>query len=263
MDSFEVEAKRTWFTLREIIGNAIHGGNLWTPATVTINQDLVRVATSRGSLELRPRRLVWTAPDSFRVTGLSREMAFCRSSLRFKTPEQASRAASIIRGSSHVQEEPLVPVKEFPVQVRLLVTGRYVILQLYVLFWRMFVGLFIFVVALDIFRTFGLVIGAIVFVTYVGGPAWAMFVKAKRKTQGWLRFQGRSIVVRTSTDWTPIIPKIIEWKSAQVIVLSGRGTKYELTFLSAQDLTQSVIRIRTVFPQAQEILAETYEQDLR
>jgi len=159
-----------------------------------------------------------------------------------------------------VLEEPWVPVEEVPVQIRLLLTARYVILQIYVLFWRLVVGLF-FLVVLRAFGSFGLVVGMVLFLGYVGFPVWALFVRARRRTQGWLRFQGRSIVVRTLADWILVDPKVIEWKRSQVIVLRGRGTKYELSFPTTESLTRAVARIRTAYPGVQETLAGTYRQD--
>src|SRR5213083_646250 len=137
LDSFEAESKRSRFTIREVLSAATHGGRLWTPASVVLGENRVCVLTSEGSLELRPRRLVWTEPNSFRVTGLSTGLTFRRSYLRFKSPEEASRAASIIKQNSTVLEEPWVPVEEFPVQFRLLFSATYVILQIYALFWRL------------------------------------------------------------------------------------------------------------------------------
>src|SRR5205809_6817637 len=261
LDSFEAESKRSGFTIREVLSTATDGGRLWSPTSVVLGENRVRVLTSEGSLELRPRRLVWTEPNSFRVTGLSRRLAFRRSYLRFKSPEEASRAASIIKQNSTVLEEPWVPVEEFPVQVRLLLTARYVILQIYVLFWRLVAGLF-FLFVLIPFGSFGLVVGMVLFLGYVGFPVWAMFVRARRRTQGWLRFQGRSIFARTLADWILVDPKVIEWKSSQVIVLRGRGTKYELSFLTTETLTRAVRRIRTAYPGVQETLAENYKRDV-
>ncbi len=261
LDSFEAESKRSRFTIRETLSATIRGGRLWTPASVVLGENRIQVLTSEGSLELRPRRLVWTEPNSFRITGLSRRLAFRRSYLRFKSPEEASQAASIIKQNSSVLEEPWVPVEEFPVQVRLMITARYVVLLAYVAFWNVLVGLFLLLV-LGALGTFGLVAGVVALMGYSGFPLWIAIARTRRKTHGWLRIQGRSVVVR-SLDWIPVFPKLIEWKSPQVIVLSGRGTKYELTFPTTESLTRAVTRIRTAYPGIQEILAETYKQDSR
>jgi len=85
-------------------------------------------------------------------------------------------------------------------------------------------------------------------------------VRARRTTQGWIRFEAGKIVVRTTIDWTRVVPKLIEWKDAKVIILEGTGTKHELSFPTTQDLTQAVRGIRTAFPQVQEILSKTYER---
>ena len=259
LDSFEAESKRSRFTIREVLSAATHGGRLWTSASVVLGENRVRVLTSEGSLELRPRRLVWTEPNSFRVTGLSRGLAFRRSYLRFKTPEEASLAASIIKRSSSVLEEPLVPVEEFPVEFRLLLSAKYVIALVYVLFVSLAVGLFL-LRALGALGNIGFVVGTVVLIVYAGLPLWAMLVKARRTTQGWIRIQGKSITVR-SLDWIPVYPETIEWKSPQVIVLRGHGIRYELSFLTAESLTRAITRIRTAYPGVQENLAETYKQN--
>lgn len=217
----------------------------------------MRIFTSEGAVDIRPLRLRWIASNSFVVAGVGKDAKIRRSYLRFKTPEEASRASTIIKQNPAILEEPLVPVEEFPVQVRLLMTGRYAILQFYVLFWRFVVGLFI-VLVFEFFGVFGLGIGILLAAAYAGIPIWTAFVKARRATQGWIRVQGRSIVVRTSLDWTPMFPKVIEWRSPTIIVLRGR-TKYELSFPTAQDLTQAVTKIRTAFPQVQEVLSKAYQ----
>ena len=261
LDSFEAESKRSWFTIRETLTAAVGGGRLWVPASVVLGENQLQVLINEGSLELRPRRLVWTEPNSFRVTGLSRGLAFRRSYLRFKTPEEASLAASIIKRSSSVLEEPLVPVEEFPVEFRLLLSAKYVIALVYVLFVSLAVGLFL-LRALGALGNIGFVVGTVVLIVYAGLPLWAMLVKARRTTQGWIRIQGKSITVR-SLDWIPVYPETIEWKSPQVIVLRGHGISYELSFLTAESLARAVAKIRTAYPGVQETLAETYRQDSR
>ena len=258
LDSFEAESKRSWFTIRETLTAAVGGGRLWVPASVVLGENQLQVLTNEGSLELRPRRLVWTEPNSFRVTGLSRGLAFRRSYLRFKSPEEASRAASIIKQNS-VLEVPWVPVEEFPVEFRLLLSAKYVIALVYVLFVSLAVGLFL-LRALGALGNIGFVVGTVVLIVYAGLPLWAMLVKARRTTQGWIRIQGKSITVR-SLDWIPVYPETIEWKSPQVIVLRGHGISYELSFLTAESLTRAVTRIRTAYPGVQENLAETYKQN--
>jgi len=190
---------------------------------------------------------------------LSKGPAFRRSHLRFKSPEDASQAATIIKRISSVFEEPLVPVEEFAIMLRLMFTSRYGIFLLYAMFVNLLVGFFLFYV-LSALGSFGLIVGGFALIVYVVFPIWTAIVRLRRRTQGSLRIQGRSIVVR-GLDWIPIFRTAIEWKSSRVIVLAGRGVKHELTFQTVQDLTQAVTRIRTNFPQIQETLSPTYKQD--
>ncbi len=129
----------------------------------------------------------------------------------------------------------------------------------YVLFVSLGVGLFL-LLALGALGNIGLVVGTVVLIVYVGLPFWAMLIKARRRVEGWIRFQGKSITVR-SRDWIPVYPETIEWKSPQVIVLRGHGIGYELSFLTAETLTRAVARIRTAHPGVRETLAETYKQE--
>jgi len=134
-----------------------------------------------------------------------------------------------------------------------------VVALVYILFVSLAVGLFL-LLALGALGNIGLVVGTVVLIVYVGLPFWAMLVKARRSVQGWIRFQGKSITVR-SLDWIPVHPETIEWKSPQVIVLRGRGISYELSFLTTETLTRAITRIRTAYPMVQENLAETYKQN--
>ena len=131
----------------------------------------------------------------------------------------------------------------------------------YVLFVSLAVGLFL-LRALGALGNIGFVVGTVVLIVYAGLPLWAMLVKARRTTQGWIRIQGKSITVR-SLDWIPVYPETIEWKSPQVIVLRGHGISYELSFLTAESLARTVAKIRTAYPGVQETRAETYRQDSR
>jgi hypothetical protein len=208
-------------------------------------------------VELRPRRLIWTTPNSFRITGIGTGSRFQRSYLRFKNPEQAAQAASIIKRNSSVIEERLVPVEEFPVQVRLLLSGRYVMTQLSAFLVRGIVAAVI-LIFLGRFGAFGIFLGIALIIVYIGLPFWVVFVRARRPTQGWLRFEGTSIVVRTSLDWVYVSPKTIEWKTPEAFVLRGPGSKYELSFPTAQEASQANMKIRTVNTLVQEVPTEAY-----
>jgi hypothetical protein len=235
------------------------GGKLWTPVVVAPGNQTVRVSTNNEAVEFRPRRLRWIAADTFVITGLGlrKGPTFQRWYLRFKSPGDALQAATIIKRNPFVLEEPLVPIEEFPVQVRYLVTSLYVMVQLYALLFRIvLVGIFFAIFAQ--FGAFGLTLGILFGIFYFGIFLFGLLVRNRRRVPGWIRFDGRSIAVRTAIDWSPVIPKLIEWKNPNVIVLRGRGTKHELFFPTTQDLTTVVTKIRTAFPQVQEILSRTY-----
>jgi hypothetical protein len=155
-----------------------------------------------------------------------------------------------------VIEERLVPVEEFPVQVRLLLSGSYVMIQLSAFLFRGIVAAVILIFAGRL-GTFGIFLGIALIIVYIGLPFWVVFVRARRSTQGWLRFEGTSIVVRTSSDWVYVSPKMIEWKTPEAFVLRGLGTKYMLSFPTAQDASRASMKIRTVIPSVQEIPMET------
>jgi hypothetical protein len=155
-----------------------------------------------------------------------------------------------------VIEERLVPVEEFPAQVRLLLSGTYVMIQLSAFLVRGIVAAVILIFS-GSFGTFGIILGTAVIIAYIGLPFWVVFVRARRPTQGWLRFEGTSLVVRSS-DWVYVSPKTIEWKTPEAFVLRGSGTKYELSFRTAQEASQASMKIRTVDPMVQEVPMEAY-----
>jgi hypothetical protein len=153
-----------------------------------------------------------------------------------------------------VIEERLVPVEEFPVQARLLLSRTYVMIQLLAFLPRGIVAAVI-LIFFGSFGTFGIFLGVALIIVYIGSPFWVVFVRARRPTQGWLRFEGTSIVVRSS-DWVYVSPKTIEWKTPEAFVLRGSGSKYELSFPTSQDANHASMKIRTVDPLVQEVPME-------
>jgi hypothetical protein len=225
---------------------------------VSIVEGRVRISTSEGAVELRPRRLRWTTPDSFVLSGLDKRLAFRRGYLRFKDPGEASQVASILSASSSLIVEVATPVEEFPVQVRFLVTGGYVMLQLYVLLYRFFVAAIVLAI-LGSLGTVGLILGVALVIGYLGLFFWTVLVKDRRMTEGWLRFEGKSMVVRTRTQWAAVFPKIIEWKSPIVFTLRGPRTKLEITFPTTQNAFQIASKIKTIHPNLREIPMEMHD----
>jgi hypothetical protein len=199
--------------------------------------------------EFRPRRLVWKGPDRFLLVGLTKSSELRRSFLRFKTAEEASRAASTIRETWLVVEETPVPVEEIEVQVRVLYSlGQFVIT--YMFSFRLVLVGFIAYAILSVFGS-GMLAPAILVSLYVALYVWALWEKRKRRT-GWLRFEGKSFAVRTEHDWAAIVPKAIEWKSTQSFVLKGSGTKVDILLPTEEDAARVVQRLRTSFPEIKE-----------
>lgn len=85
----------------------------------------------------------------------------------------------------------------------------------------------VFLLILSRYRTIETVLGTASVIAYVGILSKTVFVKATRETRGRLRFEGPSIVVRTSAYWTQIFQKVIEWTVPKVIVLIRPGTEQE------------------------------------
>ena len=152
-------------------------------------------------------------------------------------------------------EERLVPVEEFPVQVRLLLSGKYVTIQLLGFLPRTFIAAVI-LIFFGSFGTFGTFLGNALVIVYIGVPFWIVFVRARRPTPGWLRFEGTSIVVRTSSDWVYVSPKTIEWKTPVSFVLKSQGSKYELLFPTSESAGRAGVMLRTAIPMIQELHVE-------
>jgi len=172
--------------------------------------------------------------------------------LRFKSPDEASQVASTIRRSFSVLEEPLVPVEEFPVQVRYLISAGYVVLQLYIFLFRLIVAAIILVFS-GAFGPFGFAIGIVLVIVYFGLFFWSVFVKLRRRTHAWLRFEGKSIAVRTPDSWAAIFPRTMEWRSSTVFVLRGPGTKLEISLPNNQNAIQIASRMKAFRPDIREI----------
>ncbi len=129
-------------------------------------------------------------------------------------------------------------------------------IQLYGFLIRIIIAAFLVLIS-SRFGPIGIALAIVVVIFYLGIPFWVVFVRARRPAQGFLRFEGSSIVVRTSLDWVRIFPNMIQWKSPESFVLKGPGSKYELSFPTAQSASQAIDMIRNVIPMIQENHMET------
>jgi hypothetical protein len=201
--------------------------------------------------EFRPRRLVWKSPDRFLLVGLTKSSELQRSFLRFKTAEEASRAASAVREIGVIVEEPLAAVDEIQVQVRFLYTLGELFVLAYAFSIRLLIlGLlaFVFFSVLD----FGPPVSAVLIVLYVIVFVWGLWERTRRRTDAWLRFEGKSFAVRTEHDWRTMVPNAIEWKSTRSFVLKGSGTKVDILLPTEEDAARVAQRLRTGFPKIKE-----------
>lgn len=171
--------------------------------------------------------------------------------MRLANPTEAREAASIIKDLPGVVEEPQVPLEEIQVQVRFLLSMGEVIVQLFVFSVRAFLaGL---VIAILFSGVVGRLIGIGFVFLYLGLILWALLATRRRKVRGWVRFEAKSLVVRTVTRSRSTTPKVLEWKSVESFVLKGPGSKLEFTFYSGREATNAVVRIKLAFPDIREI----------
>ncbi len=187
----------------------------------------------------------WKGPDRFSVTGLDERQRLNRVFLRFETADDASQAASTLKGTSGVIEEPLVRVEEVQVQARFLYTATGLVVLAYAIFSRLFiVGLFTFI----LFSALGLaaVVPEGLLILYLAMLLWRILAKRKQTT-AFLRFEGKSLAVHSGSNWIPVNPKSIKWKDAKTLVFSGRSMKVEV-FLATEDEAFKVVeRMRSTF----------------
>lgn len=199
--------------------------------------------------------MIWKGPDRFLLVGLDESIRIERSFLRFKTAEDASRAASAIIQIGPIIEELLPPVEEIRVQVRFLYTLDELFVLGYVFSIRLLIIGFIGFTVLSVLA--GPFVPPILIGLYVVVYVLALVEKRRRRTGAWLRFEGKSCAVRTGSDWRAMVPREIEWKSAESFVLKGSGTKVEVTLPTGHEATQAVQRIKTTFPEIKEASLET------
>jgi len=150
-----------------------------------------------------------------------------------------------------IVEEPLATAEEIQVQVRFLYTlGELFVLACAFSIRLLILGFiaFVFSSVLD----FGPLVSAVLIVLYVVVFVWGLWKRTRRRTGAWLRFEGKSFAVRTEHDWRTMVPKAIEWKSAESFVLKGSGTKVHVSLPTGDDAAGVVQRLRTSFPEIKE-----------
>ena len=252
MDSFDAEVKRLWFSVGQSLKGVTSRSRLWIPGTVSVVGDSVRISTSEGVNEFRVRRLIWNGPKSFLITGTDAGSKFKRAHLRLPSHDEALKAASMLEERLLVEEQPAFHVEEVRVEARFLISSGELFFQLYGFFIRIVISGFV-VAIFSVLGTFGLLFGLGVVLTYFGMRVWAAYERTRRRVEAWLRFEERSLTVTTSTNFTSLVPKVIEWKGPETFLLKGPGSKIELTLPTRQEAGQVASKIKTNFSKVREI----------
>ena len=212
-----------------------------------IDDDSLRVSTTEGTEEFRPRRLSWKSPNQFTVAGLGKRQTLNRVSLRFETAEKAELAAKVL-------EEPLLPVEEVQVKIRFLVNPAMLILPL-VFF------MFLFVRVLAVLALNGTSFSPgdfwqLAILMIIGlEAAFILYLTQRRRkwVTAFLRIEGKFVSVKTKRGSDPVLLKTIEWRDATTFVLRGPATKIEVSLSTASEATRVAGKIRSAFPEAKEV----------
>jgi len=221
---------------------------------VYIDDDSLRVSTTEGTEEFRPRRLSWKSPNQFTVAGLGKRQTLNRVSLRFETAEKAELAASALKVAAKVLEEPLLPVEEVQVKIRFLVNPAMLILPL-VFF------MFLFVRVLAVLALNGTSFSPgdfwqLAILMIIGlEAAFILYLTQRRRkwVTAFLRIEGKFVSVKTKRGSDPVLLKTIEWRDATTFVLRGPATKIEVSLSTASEATRVAGKIRSAFPEAKEV----------
>jgi len=212
---------------------------------VYIDDDSLRVSTTEGTEEFRPRRLSWKSPNQFTVAGLGKRQTLNRVSLRFETAEKAELAASALKVAAKVLEEPLLPVEEVQVKIRFLVNPAMLILPL-VFF------MFLFVRVLAVLALNGTSFSPGDFwqlaILMIIGLEAAFILYLTQRRRKWV-----TAFLRIEGKFVSVLLKTIEWRDATTFVLRGPATKIEVSLSTASEATRVAGKITSAFPEAKEV----------
>ena len=226
---FRAEAKRSFFFLRGSLRGATSRGVLWTPANVRLQLSSLRVETSEGNQEFRPHRLAWQQPDQFSVSGLDRAGHISRVLLRFKTHDDAKRAAAVLLELGGVREEPL-PLQAFEIPARM--KSRFSVISLFWILMIVVLALVTFPRTLVVALLEGWGIG-VLFLLAIGSLNLLPLIY--RTEPAWLRRQGDSLFLRTLNGSVPLIPLKVEWRDSKSFLIKTQKLRLKLSFKSSED----------------------------
>ncbi len=225
---------------------------LWIPAMVSLGEKSVQVTTSEQKDEFKVHQLVWMSPESFLLSGIDEHLKFKRVHLRMSTSSEASLAASAIVDRFGIRLEPLSIADEIMVKAHFSLRGR----ELFILVSSLFLR--IVVVGVVVYGGL-IVVGGVVFVAIV----YLLFVlvlfilaflrRGKLRVVAWIKFEKASLKIRTSTNFTTMIPVLVQWGGQQTILLVGSRRKVRIYASTPEEAVRIVSKIREKFPGVEEM----------
>ena len=183
--------------------------------------------------------------------------------VRFKTSEEAKGVAEMVESIFGVVAQSLpVQPEEIPVELR----TTYSILLIVLAASRIGIGLLVLIglVLLVVHGDVGYLgsLFVILILGYLFIPAFITLGLMRRRSTGWLKFETRTVTLRTRNDWNPMrSPTRISWTGPTSISYRSLGSKMELWFQSSTDALRAVALLHDRFPnmkEEKEIIGKSY-----
>lgn len=161
------------------------------------------------------------------VAGVDHRGRLTRSLLRFKTQDEAERAAGIILEVESVREVPLSPpVEEIVAEMRL----RVPLILLYAAILWMGLGVVTLPRILDVVE----VAVWVVMMLFIAGALTLIGYFWQTPVRVWIRQEGNSLLLRTQHNVDAVIPQRVEWRDARTLVLRVRRARIGLAFATGR-----------------------------
>ncbi len=217
-----------------------------------VEDGLVRVTSSEGTVEFRASRLAWKGQSIFSLFGLDNRSHLTRVTLRFGSEDAAKVVAWVL--SSRIEEEQGLEAKRGELPVELLATVRVGPLFLVWLVWP--IALFLALVlrapsdvksALSYggFVTFVLAMSRLMDAELKAGPTRAWF--RPRRVKAWISIDEDYFTVRTLGRVEGFVPSIVEWAGTDSLVVVSGKTRLRVLFGKPDEAMEMLSKIRQSF----------------
>jgi len=216
--------------------------------------DSVRVSTIDHVEEFRVHRIIWMSPESFLISGLDKKSKFKRIHMRYPSNSEAALAASTIVACFSIPEERLSTVEEIRVEARIPPSVLELVAHSRAIVVRLIIGAIFVEIFFALLGLFGLVAGVALVGTSVSLTIWALVRRTRVHVAAWIRIEEGFLKVRTSSDFSKVVPKIVRWKGPDTFLLSGTGKKAQIYSPTSEEAVQLVSKIRAGFPKIREIV---------